>query len=553
MISRKAKEMTSSKENLDTNQDLSYSILSGGNRISPTFEALKISFVYTLLGVLWILLSDKLLLIAVSDDGLRDQFQLYKGWFYVAATAVIFYFIINRKINIIKNSTDRIVESYNELTLNQKKLHELAYYDPLTRLPNRTMFEEESKKRMLEAEQNNKNLTFLFVDADHFKNINDVFGNIAGDKLLIDLAKMLSSFIEKQDYLARMGGDEFGLIFNDIDGLSSVLVKTQSMIDSINRIWSYDGIEFHVTISVGIANYPEHGRTYDTLMKCADIALYYAKENGRSQYAFYTDTMIEKTLQHIQLSSILNAALSNESFMLYYQPLVDVETGSIIGVEALIRLYDKDGKFIPPMDFIPFAEKSEFIHRINEWVIRSVCIQKKLWNDSGIIINKIMVNLSGKSVSQPGIFHDIKKIMNEFNILPHEIEFEITETAAIDNLEKTIELISHLKESGISISLDDFGIGYSSLTYLQKLPIDVLKIDRKFIMNVQCENEEEFIFKTVVDLAHSLGLKVVAEGIETKEQLAFIKKHHCDIAQGFYLYKPLPSGQVTELLKIRNK
>ncbi|SET37713.1 PAS domain S-box-containing protein/diguanylate cyclase (GGDEF) domain-containing protein [Natronincola peptidivorans] len=446
----------------------------------------------------------------------------------------------------------RIAGSHTDITerINmEERLHALAYFDPLTKLPNRIMLQEEVSKKIKEAEENNKKLAFLNFDVDNFKNINDTMGHKAGDKLIQFIANTLAYYIKPPNLVARLGGDEFAIVLMDIKDNEEIILQVNKIKDYLRKPWSLGELEFFISVSIGIAIYPNHGTDVAELMQNADTAMSHMKANQKDGFCIYMSDMRKKTWEYVHMSNQLRYAINNQEFQLYYQPQIDLSTDKIIGIEALIRWIHPEKGFISPMEFIPFAEETGYIGEIEEWVLKTACKQKKLWKENGYDDIKISINLSSKMLTQPNLVPNIRKILEMYYIKCGDIELEITETAVIDNLEKAIEVLHQLREFAITIALDDFGTGYSSLTYLQKLPIDILKVDRGFISNIDTEEEECYILKTVIDLAHNLGLKVVAEGIETKEQLDFLKRNGCDIGQGYYFSKPVPVEDIESLLK----
>jgi diguanylate cyclase (GGDEF)-like protein/PAS domain S-box-containing protein len=432
----------------------------------------------------------------------------------------------------------------------EKNLHKLAYYDVLTQLPNRVLFEQYLNELIVQAKSRNSKIAVIYIDIDNFKNINDTIGHAAGDKFLVYIASILTHQIKEPNSIARLSGDEFGILLTDITENEQVERTVTTLLKFLKRPWVLEKQEFFISVSIGIALYPEHGEDLTCLMQNADTALFHIKESGKDGYCFYNSYMKEKTWKHIQMNAELINAIKNEEFLLYYQPQIDLKTDKIIGVEALVRWVDPEKGFIPPMEFIPFAEETGHIHSISKWVLKTACNPANIWKEKGYKNIKIAVNLSGKVLTQKDLVQDIQHIMKLNHINAHEIELEITETAVIADINNSVDILNHLKQLGLVISLDDFGTGYSSLTYLQKLPIDILKMDREFIKNIVSEDEECFIVKTVIELAHNMGLKVVAEGIETKEQLEVLRKSGCDIAQGYYFSKPVPALEIEELFKV---
>jgi diguanylate cyclase (GGDEF)-like protein/PAS domain S-box-containing protein len=432
----------------------------------------------------------------------------------------------------------------------EKNLHNLAYYDVLTKLPNRTLFEQQLKQYIVQAESQHSKLAVIYIDIDNFKNINDTIGHSSGDKFLMYVASILAYHIKAPNVVARLSGDEFGILLTNGIEDEQIETKVNNIFKFLRRPWVLEKQQFFISVSIGIALYPEHGKDSTVLMQNADTAMFHIKGNGKDGYCYYNDYMKEKTWNYIQMNARLINAIKNEEFLLYYQPQIDLKTNKITGVEALIRWIHPEKGFIPPMEFIPFAEETGHIHSISRWVLKTACNQNKTWKEKGYEHIKIAVNLSGKTLTQKNLVQHIQQTLQQYHINPHEMELEITETAVIADINHSVDILNSLKQLGLIISLDDFGTGYSSLTYLKKLPIDILKMDREFIKNIVSEDEECFIVKTVIELAHNMGLKVVAEGIETKEQLEVLRKSGCDIAQGYYFSKPVPALEIEELFKV---
>jgi len=429
----------------------------------------------------------------------------------------------------------------------EDKLHMLAYYDNLTGLPNRQLFEVEVVKNLSKLEKLREKAALIYLDIDDFKNINDTMGHSIGDLLVRHVGDVLSEEIVSPHIIARLGGDEFAILLVEVYDESTIVKELELLLEKLRRPWNFGSKSFYITVSMGVAIYPEHGTNFLSLTKNADTAMYHIKDRGKDAIGVFESSMYEKTLSYIEMGNELRFAMANHQFRLYYQPQFDLITGKIIALEALIRWDHPKRGFIPPMEFIPYAEKTGHIVEIGEWVLKTACTQKKAWEKAGYPHIKMAINLSSQMVSESGLVTRIEKILKDCKMDPWEIELEVTETAIITELDKAREVLQSLKELGISIALDDFGTGYSSLTYLQTLPLDILKIDREFLKHVVCEDEEIYIFKAIVDLAHNMGLKVVAEGVETKEQKSFLINNNCDIAQGYYFCRPIPAWEIEML------
>lgn len=435
----------------------------------------------------------------------------------------------------------------------EKKLHLLAYYDPVTHLPNRAAFEEETKKLINKSKKEGKKLAIIYLDVDNFKHINDTLGHGAGDEFIAYIGNTLAGCIESPNIVSRLGGDEFTITLVDIKDENQVIEKIHCLLGHIRKPWIKQNHKFYTTVSMGVVIYPDHGKDMAELMQNADAAMFDVKENGKDGYCIFTSHIKEKTLRHVQMSNELRTAIDKEEFILYYQPQVELNTNKIIGVEALIRWVHPEKGFIPPIEFITFAEETGYIDEIGQWVLKTACRQRVKWGKLGYKNLKISVNLSGKELTKENLIDNIEKMLKENNIGCRHVEVEITETAIMTNLEQAIRVLKQLKQLGLTIALDDFGTGYSSLTYLQKLPIDVLKVDREFIKNIIDKDEDLHIFRAIIELAGNLGLKVVAEGIETREQLEFLIANGCNIGQGYYFSKPLPALQMEGLLSQQYK
>jgi len=463
------------------------------------------------------------------------------------ATILINYSLLHDNIGNTQGLLATGIDITDRINL-EKKLHSLAYHDIVTQLPNRTMLEEEVNKLIIKAKSAKTKLAFIYIDLDNFKHINDNFGHSAGDKLLVHIANKLSHHITYPDLVARLGGDEFAIVLN-IKDTNEAIQKVNDILKHLKTPWEQDHQSFFISASMGVAIYPDHGENISALMQNADTAMFNIKDRGKAGYSIFVPEMREKAFRYVELSNQLRAAIENEEFLLYYQPQIDLKTNKIVGVEALIRWIHPDEGFISPREFIPFAEETGYINQIGEWVLRTAFKQKKAWEEKGYDDIKMAVNISSKTLASDEVTSQILNILNEYDVNHSSVELEITETAIMGDLERVISTLQIFKESNITIALDDFGTGYSSLTYLKKLPIDILKADREFIKNIADENDEAYILNKTIELAHNLGLKVVAEGVETKGQLAYLRKNNCDIAQGYYFSKPVPASEIETLLK----
>lgn len=657
-------------------------------------KALRIALIYAMIGSLWILLSDKILTFFVKDIHVMETIQLFKGWFYVGITALLFYFMIKRALALFDKATDMAVSSFEELSaaheelmamseemdsqyenllehqealrsseeryalvvegatdgiwdwniltgdyyfskkwmesfgyqdgelplrieswrglvhpddqekvnqtlalyLNKKdgiyenlyrlrnksgeyryiqsrgkavwdgqgkpirmagshtditdkrymeeRLKELAYYDDLTGLPNRAYLHKEVSK----AISNGEIPVLAAIDIDDFKHINDTMGHIEGDLFIIQVASVLRRCVPEPHIVSRTSGDQFVVVFFEKQGHPAEEYLERILLEFRKPIELKEQKLFH-TVSIGAARYGQHAMDFSGLMQNADLAMYHQKENGKDGYCFFSQEMYENTIYYVEMSNLLREAIKKGEFELYYQPLIDIASHEIIAAEALIRWFHPVKGYISPMEFIPFAEKTAYIIPISEWVLKTAIEQKIQWNHAGFGDLKICINMSGHIFADRKSMNDIYSYLEQAakkeKVNLANIELEVTETAIMLDLEGAKETLKKLKVMGVSISLDDFGTGYSSLTYLHKLPLDILKIDREFIKDIQSNKGDSYILKTIIDLAHNIHLKVVAEGVETVEQLEYLKENDCDIVQGYYFSKPL---QAKELL-----
>ncbi|SHJ87424.1 diguanylate cyclase (GGDEF) domain-containing protein [Anaerobranca californiensis DSM 14826] len=517
--------------------------------------ALRITFIYAVISIIWILLSDKILYRIVNDLTVYRLLQNYKGIFFVIITAVFLYFLITKQFKFVVDSSKKMEVSFEELRKTHKelatikeKLDVLAYTDLVTGLPNKTFIEQEVNMNIKLGQCNN--FALVYIDVDNFKNINDTLGHSAGDQLLRNIAKRLREQITYPHLVGRLGGDEFVLVIYDDGNNGGVLNHIKEIIEKLKIPWVYNGKEYFISISAGIALYPQHGTTFEILYKNADSSMYMAKEQGRNKIFIYSNAMQEKRVATMELANQLHNAINKGELTLHYQPIIDLKTEKITGLEALIRWQHPEKDLISPMEFIPIAENTGLIHQINLWVLKTACLQKKIWDKVCNCSLKISVNFSCKSFEYPDLAEQIKNIIEETGINPTDVQLEITETTFLDNLQLGIEILKKLQKMGITIALDDFGTGYSSLTYLINLPIDAVKLDRDFINKIGHRKENEIIVKAIIELAKALNIQVVAEGIENREQLSFLKNIGCHQGQGYHFSKPYPPYVIEEQIKI---
>ncbi|WMS87950.1 bifunctional diguanylate cyclase/phosphodiesterase [Pleionea litopenaei] len=431
------------------------------------------------------------------------------------------------------------MEKANQTILkNKEQLNRLAYYDYLTELPNRNYFLQYLEERLAECSRTNTPFSLLFLDLDGFKEINDTQGHAEGDRVLKTVSEKLTSVLPQEAMISRLGGDEFAIFINN--SLSQDIEHDiQHWLDALSFRKIYDGIEFNVTFSTGVVSYPNDGKSLSGLIKNADIAMYQAKALGKNQFRIFDPKLAERQELRIRLQTELDIALKEEQFEVYYQPKICLNSNTLLEAEALVRWKHPLRGLISPLEFIPLAEETGQIHELGAYVFRSTC---QFINELNTTLDKpvrIAVNVSVKQLLKESITQDFFDIIDTVGIKPNQIELELTESAVMENIVEARKAISAFQNRGINIALDDFGTGYSSLSYLAKLTINTLKIDREFIKDIPESEESKAICRSIISLAHSLGKSVVAEGIETEEQLAFLKQLNCDIAQGYYFAKPM--------------
>jgi len=428
--------------------------------------------------------------------------------------------------------------------MSQQKIEHMAYHDSLTQLPNRYFFQ----KYLRQALTVNERLAVMLLDLDDFKLINDTLGHAVGDELLQEISRRLLSILPTKDIVSRLGGDEFIVLITNPQSLEKLDDLARKLSRAIYEPWYHNEVAYQVSCKIGIAQFPTDSSAVDTLIKQADMAMYQAKEQGNETHLFYQSAMEVKVAERMEIERELQLAIAREEFVLHYQPQVDY-TGKILGVEALVRWQHPTKGLIPPLKFIPIAEESGLILPMGEWILKTACRQVGEWKKAGLPPVTMSVNLSARQFLQQDILEKISMIINESEVNSRQIVLEITETAAMKNAEKTVQILQGLKSLGIRISLDDFGTGYSSLLYLKRFPVDSIKIDRSFIVDFSTDLEGASITRTIVSLAKNLKCKVVAEGVETIEQLNFLKKLECEEMQGYLFSKPLPAQEITALLQ----
>ena len=451
-----------------------------------------------------------------------------------------------------KGQPTEIVGSWLDIT-NRKEseftIMQLAYYDSLTGLPNRLMFTDCFNKEIGRMKRRELIAAILYLDLNRFKIINDTLGHSAGDDLLKEVAARLRQCIRLSDTVARLGGDEFIILLPEISKLEDVVKLVKRVFWALEAPIKLNGHDITVTTSIGISIFPDDGDDIETLLKKADIAMYRAKIEKKNSYQFYTSNMNISSIEWLSLEHKLRRAVEKKEFLLYYQPKVDIDTGGIVGIEALVRWKDPEEGIINPGKFITLAEDTGLIIPIGEWVILEACKQSKIWQERGFNPVIISVNVSKLQFKQKDFVSTIKKILKEMCIVPNLLQLEITESIIMDNTDVIIEALNELKGMGVTLAIDDFGIGYSSLGYLKQMPIDVLKIDQSFVRNMTADKNDAAICKAVIGIANSLNLDVVAEGVETLEQLNMLHDLTCKKIQGYLISKPVPAEDFEQFLQ----
>jgi diguanylate cyclase (GGDEF)-like protein len=433
------------------------------------------------------------------------------------------------------------------------RLQKMAYFDALTGLPNRLMIRDQLTASLRDASRSSLKLSIIFLDLDQFKYVNDTMGHAAGDVLLQTVAIRIKKSLPKNAILARMGGDEFTILLPKMDTSDAAARTSEGIIELLKSSFPLNHNEVYITASIGISVYPEDGKDADTLMKNADTAMYRAKDEGRNNYQFYTPSVNQEGIERLKMETMLRHAIERDQFILYYQPRINTKTRELVCVEALIRWQHPDLGMIYPKDFISLAEDTGLIVEIGELVLRKACMQRKQWTDLGLPLFRISVNLSPRQFRQLDLPEVITKVFKETKMDSGLLELEITESAAMQDVNQSILMLRVLKDMGMTIAIDDFGTGYSSLSYLKKFPIDVIKIDQSFIRGIQNrDSDDAAIVRAIIVLAHTLKLDVTAEGVETWDQAYFLEEQDCDEIQGYLFGKPMTPKTLQDWFKLEH-
>ncbi|MBS4097842.1 MAG: EAL domain-containing protein [Sulfuricella sp.] len=460
-------------------------------------------------------------------------------------------------ISVVRNpqgDIDFFISSFADLSeqkANEEKIRHLAHHDALTGLPNRMHLQISLEQSLATARRDHAEVALMFIDLDRFKIINDTLGHNIGDGLLVEVARRLRDSVRDSDLVARLGGDEFVVALNDCDTANAAAHIAEKILANLAQPYQIEGNPLHTTPSIGISIYPHDGGDLDTLMKNADTAMYHAKAVGRNNFQFFSEGMNKSTNDRLMLENSLHQALQRDEFTVHYQPQADMRSGRLVGAEALIRWQHPERGMVSPLQFIPLAEENGMILAIGTWVLREVCRQIKAWREQGLNGLRFAVNLSPRQFRHEKLVDDILAILAEFEVPAAALELEITESSVMDNPDAAVLQLKKLNQHGLSIAIDDFGTGYSSLNYLKRFPVSKLKIDRSFVMDIPGDANDTAIAIAVIQLAKSLGLNVVAEGVETAEQQQFLEEQGCDFLQGYRYSKPLDAAAFAEFALAR--
>ena len=429
----------------------------------------------------------------------------------------------------------------------EERIRQLALYDSLTGLPNRATFYSLIKQALIIASRDNITGGVMFIDLDRFKYINDTLGHGAGDELIRRVSARLKTCLRASDVVARLGGDEFVVGLFDVKFAEDAAIVAKKMLSTFATPLLIEGHEISISASIGISIYPDDSVDIEDLIKFADIAMYRAKENGRNNYLFYSNDMNVRSIDKLQLESDLRRAMDRKELLLHYQPQADIHTGEMTGAEVLVRWQHPEKGMISPGQFIPLAEETGLIVSIGQWVMDQAVAQNKAWQNKGLPILKLAVNLSAQQF-HPKLVEEVTAVLKQHDLSYEFLELEITESMVMNNAEKVIEMLSKMEALGVKMSLDDFGTGYSSLSYLKRFPIHKLKVDQSFVRGIPHDPDDVAITRAIIGMGKSLGLRVIAEGVETREQLEFLRGEGCDEIQGFIFSRPIPAFEFSKLL-----
>ncbi len=465
--------------------------------------------------------------------------------------------VLNQEINALLRGVkhrdwelrEQVADLTRELNELNKRFSEQAYHDSLTMLPNRALFDDRLTLSLAQAERSGKLVAVMFLDIDRFKNVNDTMGHEVGDELLMVFAERLRKSVRKKDTVARLGGDEFTVVLTDIESAKDASQIAESIMHTLTEPLEINGIDMNVSASIGISIFPLDGTDVTTLKRNADTAMYHAKEQGRNGYQFYSDEMNVKARERLLLESELKRAIEHHEFAVLYQPQVDLGTTSLVGFEALARWRHPQRGLVGPAEFIDMAEDVGLITEIDRQVLQQVCAMPREWSAITARTLRIAVNLSTRSLLSPNLVSSIANILKQNNLDPGTLELEITESSIMHNAEMALVTLKALRDLGVRLAVDDFGTGYSSLSYLKRFPIDTIKIDRSFVRDIATDPDDAAIIKAIAVMAKSLNLEVVAEGVETLDQIEFLQSLDCRFMQGYFFSRPITNGEVCEFIR----
>jgi diguanylate cyclase (GGDEF)-like protein len=425
----------------------------------------------------------------------------------------------------------------------------LAQHDALTDLPNRMLLNDRLSEAIALASRHARLLAVLFLDLDHFKRINDSLGHVVGDRLLQSVARRLHACIRSSDTVSRQGGDEFVILLSEVAHATDASVTADKILQALRVPIRVDQHELHVTGSIGIVTYPDDGADAESLIKNADFAMYHAKDNGRDTYRFFRSDMNARALERQTLEADLRHAIQRQELVLHYQPRINLATGAIVGVEALLRWHHPERGLLLPREFIPIAEECGLIVLIGRWVLREACRQSRAWQDAGLASTCIAVNISAVELRSADFADDVRATLAETRLESRHVELEVTETFLLQDTEATGAVLRALKKVGVQLALDDFGTGYASLRFLRTFPIDAVKIDQSFVRGLRSGSRDASIVNAIISMGSSLRMRVVAEGVESRQQLELLRTQGCPEGQGYYVSQPVPAGECTQLLR----
>lgn len=486
--------------------------------------------------------------LAESEQLLASRQDMHTYLWRASASSLVLILVVALLGGLSRQLALSRQRAVDEQIAHAARVEYLAYHDGLTTLPNRSLFSKFLGQSINQAHRHNKHLAVLFLDLDRFKQINDTLGHEAGDQLLQEVAKRLQACLRDSDIVARLGGDEFVVLLTELEEQYAAVVA-QKILSALARPFILSDQDLRVTASIGISTYPHDGLDEQTLTKNADIAMYQAKQDGKNNFQFYSQEINANSLERLSLESGLRHALERGEFQLHYQAKRDIRSGQITGMEALLRWRHPDLGTVAPMQFIPVAEETGLIVPIGKWVLKTACLQNMAWLEHGGPRLNIAVNLTARQFFDENLQRDLTTILADTRMDAHLLELEIAESLLMRDVEKTLRVLTGLKSMGIRIAIDDFGIGYSSLSTLKRFPVDTIKIDRSFIREITSADDDKDLTEAIIAVGRTLSLTVVAQGVETKEQADFLRQNACDELQGFYFNKPVPADQIAALLR----